>query len=468
MRTRSQTAAVSPSPATRSSTRVTRSSARLSANPYSAKQPNKVSSSSEESDQDFPSIEDIIATKPKSQHRTRSSKKQVDLFQEDSGNDLPSSRGRLTAVRNPKTPTRKQPELSQPDEEESETLEEAILSSRRKRLVRRKSIAHPAPSPSPSTSPKPALRRSGRRDNRDEVLEDVADLEDNGKQCSKAVSSKVVPPMLTHSAEVRQTRTRGKGKPSQRDARLKQLEVMKSQRQRREQGIDDSELDIIPNEDDASAYSEVDDSSEDDRRVEELKRTLRSNEDDYETDFVVEDDGETQDLVEIPIEFTRHANKSLKEHFKDVVEWMVHKKLNKAFARNDPVYVIAFRKVGDEIGGLAGSKFISSAWKEDFQHALKARPKWDEMEESAGALLLGCQACGRSSHPATFRLKFSGRAYNPETLDDLKEDEKDDDGNGDDDDDTQSFDFNGNPLPDQEREFYVGRCVPHFIRLLCV
>ena len=48
----------------------------------------------------------------------------------------------------------------------------------------------------------------------------------------------------------------------------------------------------------------------------------------------------------------------MKEHFKDVVEWMVHNKVNPAFARNDPIYRQAFMKVDAEYKGYAQSKYV--------------------------------------------------------------------------------------------------------------
>lgn len=87
--------------------------------------------------------------------------------------------------------------------------------------------------------------------------------------------------------------------------------------------------------------------------------------DEYESDFI-EDDCELgvpdHSLLDIPLEFTHAAHKPLKQHFKDAVEWMVHRKINPSFNREDPLYVQAFRKLDDEYGGLAKSKFVSSQW----------------------------------------------------------------------------------------------------------
>lgn len=92
-----------------------------------------------------------------------------------------------------------------------------------------------------------------------------------------------------------------------------------------------------------------------------------SDQDQYDSDFIEDDeDGElgvpTLSLLDIPLEFTHAAHKPLKEHFKDAVEWMVHAKINPGFARDDPLYVQAFKKLDDEYGGYAKSKFVSTQW----------------------------------------------------------------------------------------------------------
>lgn len=91
----------------------------------------------------------------------------------------------------------------------------------------------------------------------------------------------------------------------------------------------------------------------------------------YDSDFIEDDeDGNigvpTHSLLDIPLEFTHAAHKPLKEHFKDAVEWMVHNKINPAFARNDPLYVQAFKKLDDEYGGYANSKFVSTQWTAEY------------------------------------------------------------------------------------------------------
>ncbi|EEH38492.1 hypothetical protein PAAG_08219 [Paracoccidioides lutzii Pb01] len=191
--------------------------------------------------------------------------------------------------------------------------------------------------------------------------------------------------------------------------------------------------------------------------------------DKYDEDFVDQDDegalGAPDELNNIPFEFTRHRYKRLRDHFKDVVEWMVHNKLNPAFPRDDVVYRVAFSKVKDEVTGLAGSQLISSAWNRDFRKSLEARPG---IYVSGYPLSLGhsCDACNKTNHPASFDIRFDGKPYLLETLDPISDDESDgsDSVEGDTDADEGSerpgsgnIDREGNEIPDASIHFYLGR-----------
>lgn len=134
-------------------------------------------------------------------------------------------------------------------------------------------------------------------------------------------------------------------------------------------------------------------------------------------------------LAQIPLEFTRASRKPLKAHFKDAIEWLVHRKINPAFDRDNEVYVNAWRRLSDEVTGLANSKFVSSVWRPDFYRALRARPYIIQQELGAGFKtdFEYCQACGRSGHPATWSISFQGKPYDNKTLDEIDSDSEDSD-----------------------------------------
>ncbi|KAL8946195.1 MAG: hypothetical protein Q9222_007380, partial [Ikaeria aurantiellina] len=188
-----------------------------------------------------------------------------------------------------------------------------------------------------------------------------------------------------------------------------------------------SDSDILSDNATANEISDPDEDS----GTERIRQAITFNLDEYEEDFVDDEDdtiGVPANLEEIPLEFTRHANKKPIEHFKDVVEWMVHNKLNPAFARDDPVYRLAVQKLDDAAQGFAGSKFISAAWRPEFSAALKMYP---ELASTAVPTMMEhkCEACGRSGHPAKHQLIFSGKPYHRTSLEDVSSDDDSDGSN---------------------------------------
>ncbi|KAI1075313.1 hypothetical protein F5B20DRAFT_560328 [Whalleya microplaca] len=182
--------------------------------------------------------------------------------------------------------------------------------------------------------------------------------------------------------------------------------------------------------------------------------------DDNLDDFVTDDDDAplgAPDYLDIPLEFTAQAHKPLKEQFPHVVEWLVHNRINPAFERKDPVYANAWRKLDDEVHGLATSKFASAAWKPEFYRALKGRPKMDSYEMGRGdsSMYETCEACGRSGHPATWKIVFQGHPYYKDTLVEVESEDEDED-EEDDGNDHESIDTQGMRLTPTTKEWHVG------------
>ncbi|ROW13010.1 hypothetical protein VPNG_05967 [Cytospora leucostoma] len=136
----------------------------------------------------------------------------------------------------------------------------------------------------------------------------------------------------------------------------------------------------------------------------------------------IDDDDDTigvpeEALYHMPLQFTRASRKPLKAHFRDAVEWLIHRRISPAFERDDEVYKTAWTRLNDEVMGLANSKFISSVWRPDFYRVLRARPYIETVELGYGHLATEfekCEACGRSNHPATWAIQFKGKALPPE------------------------------------------------------
>lgn len=196
-------------------------------------------------------------------------------------------------------------------------------------------------------------------------------------------------------------------------------------------------------------------------------------EDDEDADFLVDGEDEEEPLGipdGIPIEFTRYASMKGKELFKFAVDWMVQYKINPSFKKDDPLYKLTFQKLGHEVYGLAGSKYISSAWTPGFTVALQSRPviAWQRIDRSSAEHYMRdkCDACNRSGHPAKYEIQFQGLPYDPETLEELQQDDdssSDDDEEfssaGDDkhDDDAPDWDLSGREVVPISTVFYVGK-----------
>ncbi|KKY33822.1 putative transcription factor iiic-like protein [Diaporthe ampelina] len=180
-------------------------------------------------------------------------------------------------------------------------------------------------------------------------------------------------------------------------------------------------------------------------------------------DFIDEDDDTIgvpdEALYQIPLEFTRASRKPLKAHFKDAIEWLVHRRINPGFERDDEVYRTAWTRLNDEVIGLANSKWVSSSWRPDFYRLLRARPYIEQAELGYGHLgtdVEKCQACGRSNHPATWAINFTGKPYDSYTLDELENDTTTDSEDNSNETEQVDRDAHGNALPPEERQFFVG------------
>ncbi|KAF3894390.1 Transcription factor IIIc-like protein [Trichophyton interdigitale] len=274
---------------------------------------------------------------------------------------------------------------------------------------------------------------------------------------------------ILRPSNVIESRTRGTPSISTAKAeRQRQLELLKRRRagdkskttDKNENSSNDNNPDS-PDESEDNGDSEDTSSSEDSQMDvdSDAEPALPEDLDQYDADFVLEDDegelGVPADEIEVPFEFTRHRYKRLKDHFRDVVEWMVHNKINPTFRRDDAVYEMAFRKVKDEVTGLAGSQFVSSVWNKGFIGSLKARPRIVVLPYP---ITEGhpCDACNRSKHPASYDIRFDGPPYSQETLESIVEDDSSDD-QASDSMDRENVDCEGNMIPNENIHFYLGR-----------
>jgi hypothetical protein len=342
------------------------------------------------------------------------------------------------------------------DEDESDPIVTSPLKRTRQLVVSDDSDVKASPS---------KRRRNTQRDN-DVSSED--DLPSPGKipRNAKRDFTSTKPPRYT-----RQQKTARR----HRTEKEKKMELLKRRRAGEDiEQITDSESDFDEdsNDEELQELSEFEDEEESQEQVRKpAKHSSRNRNQDSEDDFIVEDDegplGIPDHMAQIPLEFTHAAHKPIKEHFRDVIEWMVHNKVNPGFSWDDPVYRTAFQKVDAECGGFADSKFVSTQWTAEFTKAIYARPILvvRELNPGEGVDVLGeakCEACNHRKHVPTFSLQFMGKAYDKTTLEEIDQessDENSDDDDSDSEDEKLSVNEKGQTILSEEKQWFAGRLV---------
>ncbi|EJT81021.1 hypothetical protein GGTG_01010 [Gaeumannomyces tritici R3-111a-1] len=272
-----------------------------------------------------------------------------------------------------------------------------------------------------------------------------------------------------------------RGSQGRRSRRNKHLELLR----RRRQGEGDSKADetssssgedrvgLYDTDPENPALDEFDDEESDDQlrtgRSEENKdddsridKAKNTDMDDFIDDSVgMNDASASLENVgfEIPLEFTAQARKPMSAYFQDAIEWLIQFHISPSFKKNRPTYLMAWRKLGDEVLALAVSRFSSSVWTAEFYRTLRARPYIDEHTPERYPTLAedldDCQACNRTNHPATSHIRFTGAPYDPDSLEELSNDSSSD-GDGDSDEDDGDRDQHGHIIAAEGREWLVG------------
>jgi hypothetical protein len=283
---------------------------------------------------------------------------------------------------------------------------------------------------------------------------------------------------------MKQSRTRGAPVNSERSKRQRHLDLLRRRRAgekdstdaadstdaNEEEESDDEDDHAADDSSDAVSFPKINiyDYHKNDDDDSDVESEVNADEDLDQDDasFVDADDDDKMGVpaASVPFEFSRHRTKQPRQCFRDVVEWMVHNKLNPAFERHDDIYQFAFRKLDDEVVGRAGSQLISSVWNTDFCNALRARPYIDVTSFPVSDFY-NCAACNRTNHPASSDIRLFGEPYSEETLEPLVESDDDDEEEDDEEEEEEEQnrgkrpdrDREGNPLPPEDRHFYLGK-----------
>lgn len=236
-------------------------------------------------------------------------------------------------------------------------------------------------------------------------------------------------------------------------ARLEALERYKRRRAGHQVDDDDDVDDAQEERDDDEAEAPLPSTSRHDMFTRE----------EADDDFLADDGDDTLGQpVDLPLAFTNFASSKAKDLFKYAVEWMVQKKINPAFQHDDEVYDLAFKKLDDEVKGLAGSKFISAAWIPDFAFALRARPQiaFEPIDRHGPEawMLEKCDACNRTGHPATWKVQFLGKPYYRESLEEVAgPEDSDSDDTSDVEQQSPTRDEHGRQIVDESKVYNVGK-----------
>lgn len=389
------------------------------------------------------------------------------------------------------TQRRNKPQVEPRASPESSDSDEEVRPVRRRIIQRRKPRREDGSEEDDNVS-------DGNKDERDEILDELEDLRSSPFGSSQRSRAKPRDKKQDIFAQLRKKRAGSNpvSEPASTPGRKKTV-IHDS-----DDNESDSSLEIIDEEDEEEeARADSDDDGEDGsddgsdqfsdggpmRARGRGRRTIAQNlyhEDDEDLDFIVDDPeeplGEPSEHASIPIEFTNWRYKKPAELFKFAVEWMVKKKIAPAFKSTDEIYQLTFQKLNDELEGIAISR-SSSAWTPAFTRAVKARPLINMNQMGAMQELLAyCEACNKTSHPATWYINFTGKPYDKKTLEPLVEDKSasDDDSDSSSDSDVSSaseesdseaskfgygkrdkheYNSDGNLLPPETRQFTVGR-----------
>lgn len=381
----------------------------------------------------------------------------------------PAARRRLKGLTNSLKPVSER--ASSPvlvhDDEDDDSDDVVITGSRKRQLSSKKrtlSVSQEEPSSDEGTAKRSRkrLRRTKEptitEEERQEIEEDLKDLASSGSD-----------------TEVRLQRPRKQsGRKSAREQALAKLKAKRegggtvAAEDETDGGDDDNESETFEEQIYQDIGNSDDPDGEDDDQFLPLPSSRQMFRKDEEDDsFIIEDDD--ADLgapTGLPLQFTRYASMKPKELFKYAVEWMVQKKINPAFQMDDEIYHLAFKKLDDFVKGLAGSKFTSSAWTPDFTFAMQARPELQAFRlDRTGEHFMRdkCDACNRSGHPATFEVKFEGKPYNPQSLEevtstnDLPSDSESDSSSEDEANQQSNYDSKGRKILPEDTVFYLGK-----------
>ncbi|KAI8931922.1 hypothetical protein NX059_010823 [Plenodomus lindquistii] len=347
--------------------------------------------------------------------------------------------------------------------------------STRRRLTRRRSVSESEEQDEEDSGAEAQEHNDDDDDERNELKEDLAFLKSSPVQDRGRLRSLHEKPKNERQKALEALKRKRAGTteppPSATPSRKKPVVIEEDS---------DSELEVIKEEleSDGPIGEEIEDDGnlDFDEREPNALDIFQEGEDDIgfiddNADTLIGEPAVNDDLDEMRLNFSISRAKT-KDLFKNAVEWMVMKKIHPAFDSNRNFYTLTFRKLDDEVKGLAGSKFTSSSWTSDFTRAVRARPDLmtNEIGLNADYMSPHCAACNRKNHPASWEIMLTGQPYDKDTLEPLEHDTSDSESDSDSNSSTLSAsppprntnnekperDATGEVLPPESHRFFLG------------
>ncbi|KAH7342570.1 hypothetical protein BKA65DRAFT_401979 [Rhexocercosporidium sp. MPI-PUGE-AT-0058] len=379
---------------------------------------------------------------------------------DDDGDDDPI----VSSPKRSQRPLHKPRVESESDDDDDDGDEGPVMSPLKRARQATESDESDVIAPSPMKRRRPVVNSNSDSDSDLPSINKLSRKE-KGKGRARSISEAPETPMRTRQARTRRHRT----------VKEKQMELLR--RRRAGENIEElTESDSEEDDDDDDEFQKLDEFDDEEDSPEQVKRPSKakvrrqrgdsSDEEAGESDFVIDDNDGPLGIPDyahlMPLEFTQAAHKPMKEHFRDVVEWMVQNKLNPGFTWNDPVYNQAFQKLDNEYLGFADSKFVSTQWTAEFTRAVYARPTIliSKLAPGEGINVLGeskCEPCNHRNHHPSYALQFTGKAYHKATLEEI-DSESDDSGEEAEGSDSEKASVNskGQPLPSIDKVWMSG------------
>ncbi|KAL4074404.1 hypothetical protein V8B97DRAFT_1949545 [Scleroderma yunnanense] len=186
----------------------------------------------------------------------------------------------------------------------------------------------------------------------------------------------------------------------------------------------------------------------------------RSNTSDSDnSDFIIEDNVEDANPVNLPVAFSMNTHQDLAHHFKVICQLFVHMAVRplperrpfmEHVLKREEYFSVPLQVTRRKLFGMRDSLVISSIWGPEFKKTLEKYPEFTLIRMKFG--VSGCDACRLPSRTSTLLGRVDGTPYDNYDFEDLTDDESDDS-----EPDASVEDSDRGPSKKRKKEFHLGR-----------